>query len=906
MKCLSTRALVILLGVLLILGCAGCSSKDSGAVSSGSEGNITDGSSEDENPAGSGLGAAYSIEFVSADPTTIALKGTGGPHRPEVSSLIFKVVDGCGQPTPMQMVEFRISPGTDGLSLSAPNPVSDSEGLVHIIVKAGRVPVTGVKIQAALAADPSIYVTSDELSVSIGLPEQDKISLSVETLNPEAWNYDNEEVKVTFLAADHFNNFVPDGTVVHFRAEGGLIDEFGTTKDGVCTVTWLSGGRRPENGRVTILAFCAGEESFTDYNGNGLFDEEDQFDPDNDDLGEPFCDANENKSFDPGETYWDSNCNRRFNGGNGIYNGVLCSDAAEAAGSCTKDLVYVQASAVLVMSGSDPNITFWSRSEENDTRSEEDNTLFMLKSVDLAGGTSQTVWISITDINHNPMPRGTTVSVKTTTGKIDGDNSFTVPNTKTGEPFPVTLESTTDGPTSGMLTVDVTTPNGHKSTGAITVINNGETVGEEPAEDASSIEFVSATPSTIALKSTGGPPRSEVSCLVFKVVDKRGKPVPKQVINFQLSKEVGGLSLSDSNAISDLNGKVQVFVKSGTMPTHIRVLATLAANPSISTVSDELIISTGLPDQDSVSISADILNPEAWSYNDEVVNVTFQAADHFNNFVPDGTVVYFTTEGGSIVGSSTITDGVCKATWRSGNPRPVNGRVTILAFCIGEESFIDYNGNGLFDGDTNGNKLCDEGEDCFDPDTDLAEPFRDDNENGYFDPGEEYWDYNNNRKFDGTPDGKYNGSLCSDAAQEADLCTKELVYVKPQPLVLTMSGSTANINISPATIDLRGGKTSQEVEISIVDLHENPMPAGTSVTVETTNGKIIPPSSFTIPSTNLRGGAGYNPYIVTLVPSEDDLTSGTLTVTVTTPHKHQTIKQITVKDDPVNKGGGPA
>jgi len=754
MRCLSTRAFVVLLGGLLVLGCLGCigcSSKDSGFVASGSEGNPPG-----ENPV-EPLGDACSIEFVSANPSTIALKGTGGPARSEISVLVFKVFDMYGHPIPKEAVEFKLSTEIGGLSISASSAVSDSEGLVQVAVKAGTMP-THIRVQATLARDSAISIVSDELAITGGLPDQNSISLCVCDdpgcgKSKEFFIKDKAYVSICFHAADHFNNFVPDGAVVNFIAEGGSIRGSEVIKDGVCSIPWYNVNPRPADGRITILAFCIGEESFTDYNGNGLFDEGDRFDSNTDDLAEPFCDDNENGTYDQGEEYWDYNSNGKFDGKpNGIYNGILCSEAAKAAGLCTDDLIYTQASIVLII------------------------------------------------------------------------------------------------PALG---------------------------------DACSIEFISATPQTIALKGTGGPPRSELSALVFKVVDEYGNPLPDQIVKFQLSTEIGGLSLTNSSAASNSEGLVHVTVKAGTMPTHIRVQATLADDPSITIVSDELAITTGLPDQDSISLSADTLNPEAWNYDNEIVNITFLAADHFNNFVPDGTVVYFTTEGGSIRGSDVIKDGICTVPWHSGNPRPPDGRVTILAVCIGEESFTNNNASGLFD----------EG-DWF-AGADLAEPFRDDNENGTRDPGEEYWDYNNNGQFDAVSNGIYNGTLCSDEAEALGLCTTELVYNQAS-IVIVMSGSFADITFSPGSVDLRG-KSYQTVQISIADVNNNPMPAGTTVSVSATNGKIIGNNSFKIPDTNQHGPSRFS---VTLEPSPNDRTFGTLTVDVTTtPHQNQSSASISVDDD---------
>ncbi len=60
-------------------------------------------------------------------------------------------------------------------------------------------------------------------------------------------------------------------------------------------------------------------------------------------------------------------------------------------------------------------------------------------------------------------------------------------------------------------------------------------------------------------------------------------------------------------------------------------------------------VSMGFPDNDSFTFSADRYNIEGAGFADETAAITMQLSDRFNNPVPDGTVVSFTTEGGSIV-----------------------------------------------------------------------------------------------------------------------------------------------------------------------------------------------------------------------------------------------------------------
>ena len=163
------------------------------------------------------------------------------------------------------------------------------------------------------------------------------------------------------------------------------------------------------------------------------------------------------------------------------------------------------------------------------------------------------------------------------------------------------------------------------------------------------------------------------------------------------------------------------------------------AGTTLSTQSNGLTITTGIPSQSAFSLAATKLNFEAWEVDGNTTVLTAFLADHFNNPVPDGTVVNFTTGGGTIVGTCSTTNSTCNVTMTGTNPRPANGRVTVLAFAIGEESFTDLNGNGVADllpanemVDVNGNSTA------------MGEAFRDDAETGVYQAGEPFIDYNGN------------------------------------------------------------------------------------------------------------------------------------------------------------------
>ncbi|MBM4195851.1 MAG: hypothetical protein FJ197_01950 [Gammaproteobacteria bacterium] len=388
-----------------------------------------------------------------------------------------------------------------------------------------------------------------------------------------------------------------------------------------------------------------------------------------------------------------------------------------------------------------------------------------------------------------------------------------------------------------------------------------------------SIQFISATPNKIGLQGTGGVGLPETSTVIFRVIDSSGGAVAGEDVTFTLSTSVGGMTFTPATATSGLDGRVQTVVQAGTAPTTVRVTATVDST-STATQSSNLIVTTGLPDADSFSIAVQCSNVEALVQDGVQVPVTVRLSDRFQNPVPDGTAVTFNAEGGNILsGCSTTTttgasaeSGICTVNWTSTNPRPSNGRVTVLATAIGEESSTDQNTNGFFN----------DGE----PFVDLPEFFRDDDENGIYDLGEYFYDFNNNFTRD-AGDGEYSGLLCNGpgAAPGQGQCSVDNTVGIGASVTITLSGSTAFIsdNSGDGTYDLTVGETL--ALITVGDENGNPMPAGTTIEAETTNGSLVGPTDYTVPCSFAASPTTY-PFFF---EADNTPSTGILFITVTTP-----------------------
>lgn len=198
---------------------------------------------------------------------------------------------------------------------------------------------------------------------------------------------------------------------------------------------------------------------------------------------------------------------------------------------------------------------------------------------------------------------------------------------------------------------------------------------------AASVQFVGATPTTqsIVVRGNGGNGRTETAILTYKVVDIFGNPLAGQRVDFTPVPANADVVINKASDTTDATGSVVTTVNSGATPMSFRVQATLKGTGTnggsdISTLSDSIVVTTGLPAQRAFSLSSASFNVEGWSIdNASATTVQVMVADAFGNPVPDGTPVVFQTNMGAIgssdKGGCNTVNGVCSVAFRTQAPR---------------------------------------------------------------------------------------------------------------------------------------------------------------------------------------------------------------------------------------------
>ncbi|MFQ5750821.1 MAG: invasin domain 3-containing protein, partial [bacterium] len=217
--------------------------------------------------------------------------------------------------------------------------------------------------------------------------------------------------------------------------------------------------------------------------------------------------------------------------------------------------------------------------------------------------------------------------------------------------------------------------------------------------------LLSYDPNTLGVKDSG---RNQSLTLTADVVDSKNNPViDGTYVAFSIfSSPGGGEFLSSTSPIPTLNGKSEVSLNSGIRSGSVRILAQVTdatgtpVMPEVRAVSTEIIIFAGPPFIEDVNepgsshltVGTRPLNVFGWNVVNNVAKVTAVVGDKFNNPVPPGTAVFFTTTGGVISTYTGFTDaeGVATVTIHTAQPYPTISRY-YNTFFDPNENHPDFN-----------------------------------------------------------------------------------------------------------------------------------------------------------------------------------------------------------------------
>ena len=201
----------------------------------------------------------------------------------------------------------------------------------------------------------------------------------------------------------------------------------------------------------------------------------------------------------------------------------------------------------------------------------------------------------------------------------------------------------------------------------------------------------------LGIKSSGSASSGQIEFTLYA----NGIPAANKDVNVELIRapeDLTFISLGNRTVKtikSDPNGKVVVTLYPGDKPGPVEIKATLASNLNISALSKNVAISTGRVTQNGLSLSVSKNSLQNVIDGDSAI-ITARMVDRTGNPVPDGTVISFVAEGGSITPNCASLAGQCTVTLSTQNPRPLDNRVTVLAYVEGDKSYTDKNGDNVY------------------------------------------------------------------------------------------------------------------------------------------------------------------------------------------------------------------
>lgn len=334
-----------------------------------------------------------------------------------------------------------------------------------------------------------------------------------------------------------------------------------------------------------------------------------------------------------------------------------------------------------------------------------------LSSSNLDSGGSTNITLKTKDSSNNMDQNDVTVDFNTSCGSFDNDSM--VSSNQGDITATYTAVDANGNLCAGPQTITVTPTNNPENSQTRTVnIANVE---------ASSVLYTTTDTVQLGASNSGSSASRQIEFMVYA----NGRPAANQQVDISkiaAPRDFSFVTLNNQTSrtvTSNSQGVVVVNLYPGALPGPVEIKATLKSNPNVFALSRNVSVATGRATQNGVSISVS-KNVLAAGADGDTATITARLVDRVGNPVPNGTTVSFVSEGGRVAPNCATQNGVCSVEFSTQNPRPVDNRVSVIAYLEGDKDYTDRNGDNQFSA---GDVLT----------RNIGDFFRDDNENNQYD-----------------------------------------------------------------------------------------------------------------------------------------------------------------------------
>ena len=339
------------------------------------------------------------------------------------------------------------------------------------------------------------------------------------------------------------------------------------------------------------------------------------------------------------------------------------------------------------------------------------------------------VSLSAITVESNSLPSGgqTPISLKVTDQVGNALSGVLVSLNGSCGQIPEQVTSDSEGIIKAVfkaINLDTTLCSGNVRISATTGNSTQSTTVTVASAEATSIIYTSNDVS-LGIRGSGSSSTGQAEFTVYS----GATTLANEQVRVSLEKSPAGLTFGPNRnqqsyvTTTDAKGQIVVPIFPGPTPGPVEIEVSLVDDPLINALSKNITVSSSRVTQTGLSLSWE-KNVLDWSYDGDSAQINARMVDRNGNDVPNGTVINFTAEGGKVTSSCATVDSNCTVIFTTQNPRPGDGRVSILAVAEGEKDYIDMNENNAWD----------EGIDILVHN--IGDTFRDDNESGEFEIGE--------------------------------------------------------------------------------------------------------------------------------------------------------------------------